>query len=776
MIQFFELTLLNLLTLLFKVPINVLIFGGFSSLIILFSFSKNYFFSNATVKGGVIFLIFCLMHYVAGLEILSALKDLRDSLSLESDNDMLFQLPRFIEVLLIGQNPIKVHQKFLLIAFIMAAGIAAAVKSGLLDIAEALSKIHNLFSLRNHRPRRSDHNEFGSGDLACQKEIKRWLSPSTSPCHNILYAKDLKGADGVIRGTHNLRINRDIRNRHILTVAKTGSGKTTRFILPLLYGDCLDRTCSTIVIDSKPEMWNKLSHLTQEHNPNKRLLLFNPLDTLRSLSWNILSEIKSDTDAKLIANSIISATDNPNSRSDSPFFRNNSLKVLNAIMVGILHSENEQLSMPYIHSIIQSGNHKIAAWLENHPEAIRTARTFVDLVHSGSQNADTVMSELGMRLAAWDLKAIRSTTALSELKLSTLIEEPTLFILELRESELEMLRPLANVIVTEILRYLTKQAEELPEVSLPRPVGLVIDEFASSLGRLPDIHVKLNTLRSRNVSIVASIQSLSQIHANYGEDADSVIAGFNTKIFLPTLDLTDAEWASRESGQMTIRYSTETRKTSNSIFTGRGMGGKDAEQEQVQQRPVLTPDEIGRPSNGVGTFFFPGMHPFQGHLVPYFEVPKMRRDIEGFKNNSTTVKVREKPIENDDRWVNIDIIDQSPTVTPVSSQEKTKTTTTQPLSSVAPKGLPPGFNHEALKDSLQWNEARIQAKTWWLGIEKKYLQEPNAFSQLSLELLRREATIDELFLAFVQCKSTSLTSILSHVDFLRARKKQVGMK
>ena len=253
--------------------------------------------------------------------------------------------------------------------------------------------------------------------------------------------------------------------------------------------------------------------------------------------------------------------------------------------------------MPYIHSIIQSGNHRIAEWLEGHPEAIRTARTFVDLVHSGSQNADTVMSELGMRLAAWDLKAIRSTTALSELKLSTLIEEPTLFILELRESELEMLRPLANVIVTEILRYLTKQAEELPEVALPRPVGFVIDEFASSLGRLPDIHVKLNTLRSRNVSIVASVQSLSQIHANYGEDADSVIAGFNTKIFLPTLDLTDAEWASRESGQMTIRYNTETRKSSPGFFAARGGGGKDAEQEQVQQRPVLTPDEIGRPSD-----------------------------------------------------------------------------------------------------------------------------------------------------------------------------------
>src|SRR5262249_25857777 len=132
----------------------------------------------------------------------------------------------------------------------------------------------------------------------------------------------------------------------------------------------------------------------------------------------------------------------------------------------------------------------------------------------------------------------------------------TLFIVELRESEIEMLRPLANVIVIEVLRFLTKRAESCPGYSLPRPVSLVIDEFASALGRLPDIHVKLNTLRSRNVSIVAAVQSIAQIKAAYEEKADSVIAGFNTKILMPSLDFQDAEWASKETGQMTIRYKT----------------------------------------------------------------------------------------------------------------------------------------------------------------------------------------------------------------------------
>src|SRR5262249_38810648 len=152
------------------------------------------------------------------------------------------------------------------------------------------------------------------------------------------------------------------------------------------------------------------------------------------------------------------------------------LAILNAIMVGLLKDPAETLSMPRIHELVQSGMKPLCSWLEQHPEAYRNTRTFVELARSGSQNADTIMSELSMRLSAWDLQAIRATTSVNEIDLEELINKPTLFVVELRESELEMLRPLANVIVVEILRFLTKRAESCPGSSLPRPVGLVIDE------------------------------------------------------------------------------------------------------------------------------------------------------------------------------------------------------------------------------------------------------------------------------------------------------------
>ncbi len=631
----------------------------------------------------------------------------------------------------------------------------------------------SLFTKNDIRPLRSDSNELGSGDLASAEKIASWTKGSGKPGDTVLPIKDLRGSGGeIVVKTGNLVIPRGERNRHVLAIAKTGSGKTSSLILPVLYSDCLDSKCSTIVIDSKPEMWEKLANLTRKYNPEKTILLFNALDTVRSLSWNILSKIESDTDCKLIANTIIMATDNPSAKADSPFFRNNALAILNAIMVGLLHDENDILSMPRIHELVQGGMKPLCEWLEAHPKAIRTSRTFVDLAKSGSQNADTIMSELGMRLAAWDLSAIRATTAENEIDIEDLIAKPTLFIIEFRESELEMLRPLANVIVIELLRFLTKRAESCPGHCLPRPVGMVIDEFASALGRLPDIHVKLNTLRSRNVSIVAAIQSMAQVKANYGDDADSVLAGFSTKIFMPALDIQDAEWASKETGQMTIRFQTASTGSNRKIiefFASKNTGT----QEQVQQRAVLTPDEIGRPDDNRCTFFMPNTAPFQGHLIPYYKVPDVIARFNEFRR-SEPMRLRDKPIE----YLEKDPVIAAPAAAGAAAPGV-----------VGANGLPPGISDtrgwddakitetlEACKKKLDWENTTGSARKWWEAFENENQHRKALVLRLAEELTNRQATVTEFFLAYVYSNTDNIQANLHYLDYSRLKKEEERRK
>jgi type IV secretory pathway TraG/TraD family ATPase VirD4 len=628
--------------------------------------------------------------------------------------------------------------------------------------------VSSMLKEKHRRPSRSKSNELGSGDLATTQQIATWTKSSGKPGETCLYVSELRGSEGTAFAQSKLILPIEERNRHVLVVAKTGSGKTTKFIHPIVYNDCLDPQRSCIIIDSKPDMWKTFAAMTRKYNPEKNILLFNPLDLARSLSWNILGKIEDDTDAKLIANTIIMATDQPQAKSDSPFFRNNALAILNGIMVGLLHDPKEVLSMPRIHELVQSGMKNLCDWLEQHPHAIRNTRSFVELARSGSQNADTIMSELSMRLSAWDLPAIRATTSADELDIEDLIAKPTLFIVELRESELEMLRPMANVIVVEILRFLTKRAEQHKGVKLPRPVGIVIDEFASALGRLPDIHVKLNTLRSRNVSIVAAIQSTAQIKANYSDDADSVLAGFSTKIFMPNLDLTDSEWASKESGQMTIRFKTQSQgvnKKKIEVFASQN----DSYQEQVQQRAVLTPDEIGKPADNICTFFMPGTPVFQGHLIPFYKIPEMLKRMTEF-NEDNQLELRTSPIEYQESL---------------------------PEPGVASGGggggggnaLPNGITNtagwtdaqvttklEEVKKTLDWDNTTGSARKWWEAFENENKTRMPLVLRLAEELQVRKATITEFFLAYVYSNTDNIQANLSYLDYTRLKKEEEKKK
>ena len=630
---------------------------------------------------------------------------------------------------------------------------------------------------RFNRPSRSTSNELGSGDLATKAQIARWLGKKERYA-TALPVREIKGSDGLALKKGMLIIPADERNRHILVIAKTGSGKTTRAILPVLYEDCLCPDRSSIVIDSKPEMWDKLVGLTRRWNPKKKILLFNPLDTQRSLSWNILGKIETDTDAKLIANTIITATDNPSARMDSPFFRNSALQLLNSMMVGLLVDPNERLSMPRVHELLNSGIGSLCDWLEAHPQALRNSKTFVDLARSGSQNADTILSEMSTRLSAWDLRTIRATTAFDELDLESLIAEPTLFIVELRESELEMLRPLANVIVIEILRYLTKRAEQLPSQRLSRPVSIVIDEFASSLGRLPDIHVKLNTLRSRNVSIVAAIQSIAQIKANYDKDADSVLAGFSTKILMPNLDFMDSDWASKETGIMTVRYNVASVGKNRRLidfFANRN----DNLQEQVQQRPVLTADEIGRPNDNVATFFMPNTPAFQGHLVPYYEVPEINQRFE--QGRADNFSLRSAPIELERG--DAEIVRHQAIEGPTGPESGPPVVAARaiPSAPAAPRRsngtnrevlptypLPIPSDLAQLKLKLGAGKMVADGKDWWDSIEEKNQANPAAIVSLLQQIYRRKLQLSEFHVLYrdagLGVGAKDLTSMLAKID------------
>jgi type IV secretory pathway TraG/TraD family ATPase VirD4 len=275
----------------------------------------------------------------------------------------------------------------------------------------------------------------------------------------------------------------------------------------------------------------------------------------------------------------------------------------------------------------------------------------------------------------------------------------------------------------------------------------VVDEFASALGRLPDIHIKLNTLRSRNVSIVAAIQSIGQIKGNYGEDWESVISGFSTKIFMPSLDYMDAEWASKESGTMTVRYRTASKGTNRKItdnFSHRNLSSN----EQIQQRQVLTPGEVGRPAGNEATFFLPETPVFQGHLTPYYKLPYMVKCFDQADGGEEAIKLRESPIEYEE------------VPEPVTTKDEAEKTADK---------VNEDEIWEALEDikvsELDWENTTGDARKWWEAFEEENKHRINLVLKVAQEIQKRDASITDFFLAYVYSNTDNIQATLAYLDY-----------
>jgi hypothetical protein len=237
---------------------------------------------------------------------------------------------------------------------------------------------------------------------------------------------------------------------------------------------------------------------------------------------------------------------------------------------------------------------------------------------------------------------------------------------------------------------------------------------------------------------------------------------------MPTLDFQDAEWASKESGQMTVRFQTAS-KGLNKKLTEMFGSHNDSTQEQVQQRAVLTPDEISRPADNISTFFLPDTPVFQGHLVPFFKIPEMKARIEEAERTED-VKLRTEPIS---------VVETMPTAPAAAGAP----------GSAAPGGLPPGISNtkgwsddqvrtklEEVKKTLDWDNTTGSARKWWEAFESENKHRLALVLRLAEELQVRKATITEFFLAYVYSNTDNIQANLHYLDYTRLKKEEEKKK
>jgi len=470
------------------------------------------------------------------------------------------------------------------------------------------------------RPARLDHGVHGNGRLANERDLVDLLAEPEPgdlvlPGVTLLVEKQANGAALVPLIQRQLRLPTPLRERHLLAVGTTGSGKTQRLILPQLAADMADPRRCIIALDAKGGILHGyLTALARRLRPGQPVHLINLRDPSRNtLAWNPAERIGSRAEGLEIAHSVcanveMAASGGSGHQTNEAFWLFSSVNLLADMLRLLADNPAEQASLVRAKEVVDNDSLGLATLADDHPHSEDFARRYpaVARVLEGNSHVtqQSILADLAMRLLLFgDEEIARTTSGPNQLDLRAIVRAGGILVLEVPEIHARQLTPLTNLFVTRLFSALLEEAAQSPDGRLPRPCSVVLDELGSACGKLPEFEVRLSTLRSRGVAVTGAVQTLAQLQHLYGSAAGGVLEGFCTRLFFGGgLGQADARYASELAGNCTVASMAVTKS-----LTAAGDVSRTRTLVPIG-RPVLVPEEIARP----------GVHPLLGSPVTVF--------------------------------------------------------------------------------------------------------------------------------------------------------------
>ncbi len=480
------------------------------------------------------------------------------------------------------------------------------------------------------RPRRIRSGIYGRARLASARDLEPLLGRGPEeagglrfPGVTLLVEDSADGARMAPLLHRDLRFPASLREKHLLAVGGTGCGKTTRLILPQLAADVADPRRAIIALDAKGGVfYDYLRNLARRHRPQSRVHQVNFRRPHRNtITWNPLGTLSNWADAFRVAHAVCSNVERGVPPKD-PFWINSSINLLADILHALVEENPEEASLGRAKFLVDGFPGELARFLHKRKKKYPAIARVLD---GADRNPNTsIIADLSMRLLLFgDEGVVACTCGPNKLEVDALIAEGGILVVEVCESDAAELLPLTNVFITQLFTRLMNAAMAEPSGRLPRPVSITLDELGSACGRLPEFESRLATLRSRGVSLIGAVQTLSQLEHLYEGAYGSILGNFNTKVFFGGgLSLEDSRYASQQSGTTTVDSVGMMQS-----FPVAGAAPQTTLTHTPVSRPLLLPEEIARPElhpllGSPATVFTPDLPPFQAYFPPAFETPE----------------------------------------------------------------------------------------------------------------------------------------------------------
>ena len=501
--------------------------------------------------------------------------------------------------------------------------------------------------LRGKNAKKYRHGmEYGSARWGTAKDIEPFMAPKFAD--NIILTKTER-----LMMSNRPPDPKNARNKNVLVVGGSGSGKTRFWLKPNL----LQCHSSYVVTDPKGSIVVECGNALLKNG--YKLKILNTINFKKSMHYNPFAYVHSEKDILKLVTTLMTNTKGEGSGGD-PFWEKSERLLLTAL-IAYLHYEAPVEEQNFATLLEMLNTMQVLEDDEEYQNPVdllfeelgkKKSNSFAVRQYklyklAAGKTAKSILISCGARLAPFDIQELRDLTMYDELQLDTLGDKKTALFLIMSDTD-STFNFLISMVYTQLFNLLCDKADDVYGGKLPIHVRCLIDECAN-IGQIPNLEKLVATIRSREISACLVLQARSQLKAIYKDNADTIVGNMDSQIFLGGSEPTTLKDLSEMLGKETIDAFNTSDTRGNSPSYGTTF--------QKMGHELLSRDELAVLDGGKCILQLRGVRPFlsdkydltqhSNYKLTSDYDPKNTFDIEKYLN-------RKEKIHSGDEFIVVD--------------------------------------------------------------------------------------------------------------------------
>ena len=491
--------------------------------------------------------------------------------------------------------------------------------------------------LRGKNAKKYRHGmEYGSARWGTAKDIEPFMAPKFAD--NIILTKTER-----LMMSNRPPDPKNARNKNVLVVGGSGSGKTRFWLKPNL----LQCHSSYVVTDPKGSIVVECGNALLKNG--YKLKILNTINFKKSMHYNPFAYVHSEKDILKLVTTLMTNTKGEGSGGD-PFWEKSERLLLTAL-IAYLHYEAPVEEQNFATLLEMLNTMQVLEDDEEYQNPVdllfeelgkKKSNSFAVRQYklyklAAGKTAKSILISCGARLAPFDIQELRDLTMYDELQLDTLGDKKTALFLIMSDTD-STFNFLISMVYTQLFNLLCDKADDVYGGKLPIHVRCLIDECAN-IGQIPNLEKLVATIRSREISACLVLQARSQLKAIYKDNADTIVGNMDSQIFLGGSEPTTLKDLSEMLGKETIDAFNTSDTRGNSPSYGTTF--------QKMGHELLSRDELAVLDGGKCILQLRGVRPFLSDKYdltqhPNYKLtsdydPKNTFDIEKYLNRKEKI-------------------------------------------------------------------------------------------------------------------------------------------